>query len=431
MRFWWWSALSASVLLAACGSANQPVQAGGGGSGAAGATGAAGTPVAMTCGEAGLTEAQCAALSGVKQSDALKPARGNEHAESFDAALFGFHVFFDARFSKNLKVRCESCHSVDSAFTTNEPTATEGVGPGQRNSPTIFNAARYDTYMWDGKADTLWSQPLLAFENPDEMGFSRLEIAHLLQTLYGKEYAAAFGPLPDVSDLQRFPEKGAPGDTAFDQMTADDQHVVNGIAANLGKALEAYMRKIATGPSPVDRFLGGQQDALSDTQRQGMFVFASSGCLDCHGGSQLSDNTFHNLGVPAAAGQAPDPGQAMGMLSLQHSMFNEHGPFFDGTPSTDPEPAPVLGGFRTPSLRNLAKSAPYGHNGTFPTLESIVDFHLKGGGVGQTGFVGDVDPQLAPRDLSVEDRGALIEFLKALTGDYPALPWGQWPNGNG
>jgi len=376
-------------------------------------------------------ETPCAALSELQLPASLPAARGNSHAEDSNAAVFGFHVFFDSRFSANQSVRCETCHSVDYAFSDNQPTPAGGLGTGARNAPTILNAARYTTFLWDGRADTLWSQPLFALENPAEMGFTRLEIAHLLVTLYQKEYSKAFEPLPDLSDLTRFPAKGAPGDAAFDQMSSDDQTTINGVVANLGKALEAYMRKIASGPSPVDRFLGGSTDALTEQQSHGMHVFANAGCLNCHSGPQLSDNEFHNLGVPAATDGTPDQGRSGAIAILEKNPFNSSGPFFEGTPEPSEDLTPVLGGFRTPSLRNLPKSAPYGHNGTFPTLESIVDFHLQGGGQADQGFVGTVDPLLKPRTLSDEDRAALIEFLKALEGDYPALPWGQWPNGNG
>jgi cytochrome c peroxidase len=399
----------------------------------------AGPTASRTCLE-GVSTEDCSKLQELILPAALPQARGNAHAEEFNSALLGFHVFFDSRFSKNLNVRCESCHSVDHAFGDNLPVSTAGLSPGVRNAPTVFNAARYDTFFWDGRADTLWSQPLFAFENPTEMGFSRLEIAHLLGAVYADEYADAFGALPELSDLTRFPASGKPGDPAYDAMSPDDQQTVNGVAANLGKALEAYMRKIATGPSPVDRYLSDLfaaapstgPSALTEQQARGVAVFAKSGCLQCHSGPQLSDNQFHNLGVPETDPSNLDQGRSMQAIqTLENNPFNSTGHFFDGDP-TGIEVAPqVLGGFRTPSLRNLPKSAPYGHNGTFRTLEEAVDFHLRGGGTDATSFVGAVDVKLRPVQLSDEDRAALLEFLNALAGSYPALPWGQWPNGNG
>jgi cytochrome c peroxidase len=412
------------------------------------------TSDAATCLE-GVSAEDCKQLEAIVLPAALPEARGNAHAEDFNSTLLGFHVFFDSRFSKNLNVRCESCHSVDYGFADNKPVPIAGMGKGVRNAPTIFNAARHTTFLWDGHADTLWSQPLFAFENPAEMDFTRLEIVHLLNAVYTKEYGQAFGTLPDFSDFTRFPARGAPGDPGYDAMSEDDKQLVNQVVANIGKALEAYMRKVATGPSVVDAALQklfanpatmgvgaagapavarpSTADSLSAEQQRGLAVFASSGCLQCHNGPQLSDDRFHNLGVSTTVDQTPDLGRSEAVVAgLVANPFNAGGPFFDGGPvaAVQPEPA-LLGGFRTPSLRNLPKSAPYGHNGSFATLEAVVDFHLQGGGQDSSTFVGTVDPLLTPVDLPATDRAALVEFLKALAGSYPALPWGQWPAGNG
>jgi len=379
----------------------------------------------------GVTQEQCDAIGTIALPSTLPPSAGNRYADDESAALLGFRIFFDSRFSANLEVRCESCHSTDYFFSDRQPTPTKGLGDGVRNSPTVLNAARYTAFMWDGRADSLWSQPLLAFENPTEMDFTRLELAHQIGVLYGKEYEEVFGALPDLSDATRFPARGAPGDEAFDTLSEDDQTTVNGIAANVGKALEAYMRKLSTGVSPVDAYLAGDEAALSERQIHGMYVFARSGCTDCHSGPQLSGNQFHNLGVPTPEGRDPDLGNAGGVEILAESAFGKNGAFWDGPEEAPSDAEPVLGGFRTPSLRNLPNSAPYGHNGMFETLEAVVDFHLQGGGQADDNFAGTVDPLLKSQELSEDDRGALIEFLRALEGKYPGLPWGQWPSGNG
>jgi len=387
-----------------------------------------------------LASEDCGDLSALLLPLELPASRGNAHADSFEAALLGFRVFFDSRFSKDAAVRCESCHSVDHGFSDAEAVPVKGLGPGARNAPTLVNAARHRTTFWDGHGDSLWSQPLMAFENPNEMGSTRLEIAHLVQTLYTKEYEVEFGPLPDLSDTARFPAVGKPGDAAFDAMAAEDRLAVNGVVANLGKALEAYVRKLAAGPSRADRYLArqlgvdgyGAPDELSLNERRGLAVFVNAGCLDCHSGPTLSDDKLHDLGVPVLGNQAIDEGLTQGAVDeLKQSVFNAAGPFFDGGPAAVEPPTPVLGAFRTPSLRNVRGSAPYGHDGTFATLEEVVDFHLSGGGHDPRSFAGSVDPALVPRDLSAQDRAALLEFLDALDGDYPPLPWGQWPNGNG
>src|SRR5262249_4951117 len=132
-----------------------------------------------------------------------------------------------------------------------------------RNAPDLINAARYTrSHFWDGKVDTLWSAPLFTFEQGDEMGSSRLHVAHTLAAIYKVRYEKVFGPLPDLSDTKRFPAEGKPGVRQFDAMSEQDKRLVNQVYANVGKALEAYIRKLAAGRSPFDDFMNGAVKAL-------------------------------------------------------------------------------------------------------------------------------------------------------------------------
>jgi cytochrome c peroxidase len=369
-----------------------------------------------------LTPAQCDAVRALRLPDALPAARANAHADDQNAALLGFKVFYDARFSSNNQVRCASCHQPEQHFGDGLPVSNT-LAKGTRNAPSLLNAARERWVFWDGRADTLWAQPVQALENPKEMGFTRLGVAHLLSTAYASLYAKAFGPLPDLSDASRFPAAGKPGDPAWEAMAAADQQVVNQVVANLGKGMEAYERKLAAGPAPLDRFLGGDPTALDATTRRGLAVFAQAGCTSCHGGPNLSDEGFHNLGLPAAA--EPDLGRATGIPLLDADPFHSWGAFADPPVPDDsgplqPQPADD-GAFRTPSLRNVALSAPFGHDGSLSTLEDALDFHLRGGG--------GTDPQLKPVSLSTDDRAALLDFLRSMNGTYPLPPWNNWPDG--
>lgn len=395
--------------------------------------------LALACGTAGrsspcaselrLSDGVCAELARAVLPAQLPAAAGNRFGDSFDAARMGHWVFFDARFSQNLSMRCASCHQAEASFQDSQPSPS--IAPlVTRNSPTVINSAWTSHQFWDGRADSLWSQALAAFENPKEMNFTRLEIAHLIDREYRARYEQVFGPLPDFSDPTRFPARGAPGMPAYEAMAAADKATVDGVAANVGKAVEAYERKIAAGRSRVDQYLLGDRQALSDAEKRGLAVFARARCLDCHSGPMLADEKYHNLGVPEAAGVPADPGRAAGVAVLLASPFNASGPYYDGA---RPEPSDRLepgseGAFRTPSLRNLTLTAPYGHNGRFATLEAAVDFHLQGGGRGLGGFAGEVDPLLQPQPLSTEDRDALVALLKALKGDYPQRPWNDWPD---
>ena len=216
-------------------------------------------------------------------------------------------------------------------------------------------------------------------------------------------------------------------------MAAADQEKVNRVAANVGKAFEAYARKATTGRAPLDRYLLGDTTALTAAAQQGLKVFVAAGCLGCHSGPMLTDEGFHALGVPNTLGLAPDRGRAAGLERVNQSPFNAGGKFFDGAPLDGlppyAQPASTEGAFRTPSLRNLGRTAPYGHNGSFAGLPEVVDFHLRGGGRGAGGFAGEVDPLLQPKALSEPDRAALLELLRSLDGQYPGLPWADWPRG--
>lgn len=363
--------------------------------------------------------------------DTLPQSGGNRFADSYDAARFGHRVFFDARFSKNMSMRCADCHLPERAFQ--DGTATPVPAPAiTRNTPTVINSAWLKWQFWDGRADSLWSQALLPFENPDEMNFTRLEVVHLVDTAYRASYELAFGPLPDFSSTARFPARGAPGDPAFDRMADVDKHAVNLVFVNVGKAIESYERKLAARGSKVDRYLLGELGALDGREQRGLAVFARASCAACHSGPMFTDELFHNLGVPARPGVAQERGRADAFQTLRASPFTRFGPFSDGPPPPD-DPAyrpdgRDLGAIRTPSLRNVSLSAPYAHNGAFDTLEDVVDFHLRGGGRGQSGYLGEVDALQQPETVTTEDRDALIAFLKALKGEYPPRPWSGWPD---
>lgn len=398
----------------------------------------------------GLSARQCQAVRDMLLPEELPAARGNAVADNDDAAALGFQIFFDARFgapapdARDGQVRCANCHLPESDFDDGLATS-QGILKVTRNSPTILNAAREKWLTWDGHADTLWSQPLFAFENPKEMDFTRLEIAHLLDTAYSQSasyktmYEEVFGAF--TVDVESLPARGAPGMAEFDDLSDSDKEGVNLIAANVGKSLEAYMRKIAGGRSLFDSYLLGQQDALSDSAKRGLIVYVRAGCIDCHSGPTLNDGKFHNLGIHQDPAADPDLGRSSGLeLLVGNTQFNAYGTFYDGdTPDNAElaaEVAVVLPGmFKTPSLRNVASletgmltSAPFGHDGSFATLEDIVDFHLEGGGRCNTDYPGTVDPILRHVELSASQRADLVEFLKHLDGEYPPWPWNFWPD---
>ena len=144
------------------------------------------------------------------------PNPTNRISDNPDAARLGQMFFFDERLSKDGTVACATCHSPFHGFADVEATSL-GAGRGTRNAPTLLNVAYNKWQFWDGRADSLWSQALIALEGDNEQAGTRLQFAHLIKRLYQEDYEAVFSPLPNLADTARFPLEGKPGDTAFDQ----------------------------------------------------------------------------------------------------------------------------------------------------------------------------------------------------------------------
>lgn len=391
-------------------------------------------PFVCTIGDATFAhvgEQECAMIPGLALPDTLPAPRGNIYGDDEDAAIFGLNLFYDARFSSNSDVRCASCHLPEKAFHDAEITSVDGVGDVPRNSPTTLNAARHASFFWGGRADSLWSQPLFAIEAENEMNFTRLQTAHAVGRLYPDEYESIFGPLPDLEDTARFPAAGKPGEASWEGMRLEDQDAINVVFANVGKAIAAFMRKSTGGETRLDAYLKGDSTALSDQEVEGLEIFAAVGCINCHNGPLLSDERFHNIGLQDP--NAPDEGRAQAATVVLENEFSLFGPYADPVDFSLPDPEALeqeaaseaaKGAFRTPSLRHIAQTAPYGHRGTIETLEGIVDYHLAGG---QPPTIGLLSPLLQPRVVSTSERDALLAFLRSLDVESPPPPWNDWP----
>lgn len=312
----------------------------------------------------------------------------------------GRKLFFDARLSADGKVACASCHKPELAFTDGLMLA-EGVAGrrGPRNSPTILNVLFTPNQFWDGRADTLEEQAVQPLVNELEMGNKSYDevVARLHKSKeYGAEFRAVFGSEMNI--------------------------------ALIGQALAAYERTLVAGASAFDRFLAGEQDAISDAAKRGFALFRGKGrCARCHTFSErlpfFTDFSYHNTGVAAGhpafaplARQAyttierggaraaidqlgaQEGGQELGRLLRSYQIFD-------------------LGAFRTPSLRNVALTAPYFHNGSAPTLRDVVKFYNAGG---RENINREWD--LEPLDLSEAEQRDLVAWLETLTGQMPTPP---------
>ena len=360
----------------------------------------------------------------------LPAVPSNRVADDAGAAALGRELFSDTRLSGDGAVACATCHVPALAFTDGKPLAT-GMGQLDRHSMSLVGAAWSMWFTWDGKADSQWSQALLPLENPAEQGIARTGVAHFIATAYAHEYTALFGPLPPLEDAMRFPPNASPaGDAAarqaWAQMTPDDQAAVNRVFANAGKALEAYQRTIPVTASRFDRYVeavtagdfAAQQALLSPDEAAGLRLFLGPGrCINCHNGPLFTNGEFHNTAVPTPPELLIDPGRAAGLKRLVAGEFTCLGPYSDARPEECTamrflrnDPVYYAGAFKTPTLRNVALTAPYMHNGVFATLAGVVE-HYDGGGMALLGH-----NELNPLGLSADEKRQVEAFLGTLTG---------------
>ena len=315
------------------------------------------------------------------------------------AARLGQYLFYDTRFSANGQVACATCHPAGNAWADGKPLS-QGIGTARRHAPTLWNTAFNRWFFWDGHADSHWAQALKPLEDPVEQGGSRLQFLHIVATdvALRAAYERIFGALPDVSDAQRFPVAARPIPTAPDDphhvawqsMTADDQDAVNLFYANLGKAIAAFQRRLISRDASFDRFVEGlrtgdaaQLSSLSLSAQRGLRMFVGSGrCRECHAGPNFTDGEFHSIGLVPLNGSSPDVGRFGGIAAVRADVFNGLGPYSDDHSASDrpvaflaPRPD-TQGQFKVPTLRNVAHTAPYMHDGRFASLRDVATLLL-------------------------------------------------------
>jgi cytochrome c peroxidase len=282
-----------------------------------------------------------------------------------DTIALGKKLYFSTLLSVDRSLSCANCHDPKTGFADIRPVSIGIHGSqGKRNAPTILNAAFNSAQFWDGRADSLEAQVSGPMLNSIEMG----------HTLEGVERAVS-----NDAELRPLFEKAfGPGPPTMDKIT---------------KAIASYERTLLSGNSPFDRFTyGGDVSALSEAARRGIRVFTArekGNCVVCHTIDEryalFTDGKFHNLGV----GLNPE-----GELTDQG-----HG---NGT-------------FKTPSLRNVAKTAPYMHDGSLKSLKEVVDFYVGGGSSNPF-----LDKEIKPlTHLTGQERADLVAFLESLTGEIP------------
>jgi cytochrome c peroxidase len=350
----------------------------------------------------------------------------NQVAEDPAALALGRRLFFDRRMSADGKVACVSCHDPAKGFSDPRPVSLGVNGrPGARHSMPITAAALQPFLFADGRADSLWSQPLKAIEGASEMDFGRLEVAHFVADAYRDDYETVFGPMPD---LQGLPAAGRPGQPAWDALPEGPQAQVEQVFANVGKSIEAYERKLLCADTRFDRWTRGEV-TLTATELSGASSFVDNGCAGCHSGPSFSDGKFHNLGIDSGS-SAEARGRAAGIPLLLADPFNGAGAYSDDpaagqrlllAASTE---ARTEGAFRTASLRGVGQRQRFGHLGNRDSVRDFITSVYRGrgggGGGGQGGRgganAGGLDPLLD--GVNANNVEAIVAFLRTL--DCPA-----------
>ena len=393
----------------------------------------------------------------------------NEYADNDEAARFGHKLFFELDFAtaikidgpsgkvgETAKVSCASCHDPAAYFADRRGTSglSHGTSYTSRNSPSLVNVAYYDWFNWDGRRDSLAAQGGGTLETGTNGASTRLQVAHIIYAKYKSDYESLFGPLdpaldPDAPDASRFPPTGRPKATGapdgpWEMMAAEDRAAVNLIMANIGKSFEAYERRLVSANSPFEQYLRNQDTkAFSGAAKRGLKLFiGKAACNECHKGPILSDNEFHNVGVPQAVEfYAPDvdDGRYQGLADLLRNSYRTSG-IYSADPQAGEEKlaevtkqnesesarAHLRGRFRTPGLLHVAETGPYFHNGSARSLREVVEHYSRGGGNVGT-FSGELDPKIRPLSLTPDEVDDLVAFLVSLTGDPVAEEWARNP----
>jgi cytochrome c peroxidase len=329
-----------------------------------------------------LSHALCAALVGItlpaicaepeSYARPAAPAVPADNAMTPARVELGRMLFFDPRLSGSSWISCATCHNPALGWSDGLPTAIgNGMKALQRHTPTILNAAYNKRQMWDGRFASLEEQALGPIGSEDEMNLKLGEMVKRLREIRG--YRTHF-------------EKAYPGE---------------GISAlTVAKAIASFERTIVSREAPFDRWQAGDEGAVSAAAKRGFGLFrGKANCTACHQGGNFTDDGFHNVGVRQWPG------------------VDDAGRF------TKVAVKVLRGAHKTPSLRDVAYTAPYMHNGAYSTLRSVVEMYARGGD-----DTGNIDPNIRRLSLSPQEIDDIVAFLESLSGEpvqvaAPQLPY--------
>ncbi len=294
---------------------------------------------------------------------------------SVEKVELGYLLYFDKRLSGDGTLSCASCHASDKGWTDQASVSTGINGQkGTRSAPTVLNSAYMFTQFWDGRAKSLEEQAEGPFVNPIEMGLKdHDELVAKVKAIrgYGPYFQSAFGE---------------------EKITKE----------TIVQAIASFERTLLGGNSRYDKFSQGDKTALTEAEQNGLKLFFGKGnCTRCHAGSNFSDSIFHNLGVGMNA-EKPD----LGRYEITKQAADK-------------------GAFKTPTVRDITKTAPYMHDGSQQTLEEVVTFYNIGGEKNKW-----LDFRMVPLNLTAKEQQDLVAFMKALDSQdvVEVAPPTKFPN---
>lgn len=334
---------------------------------------------------------------------------GNRWSGQAQAVALGQRLFFDRRLSPDGRVACASCHQPGRAFTDGR-ARSQGRVALDRNAPSVWNAVHERWQGWDGAADSLWSQAIRPLVDPREMASRPARVAAVVRrdADLSCRWTAVFGAPP--------------------------RYDAEATLVQAAKALGAFNATLVSGRTPFDDF----RDALARGDRQaaaryplaaqrGLRLFVGRGqCHLCHVGPMFSNGEFADIGVPFFVRPGVvDPGRHGGIQALQASAHNLLSSWSDGPPEAALKTRHVdlqhrnFGEFKVPSLRNVARTAPYMHDGQLPTLDAVLQHYSR---LNMDRLHADGEAILQPLRLTTDETRDLRAFLHSLS-DPAAHRW--------
>ncbi len=367
--------------------------------------------------------------------DALPPVPAdpsNRVSRDPRAAELGRRLFFDPLLSSNGQISCATCH-VPEKFFSDGRALSQGLAQTSRHAPGLLGVAYGSWFYWDGRRDSLWAQALTPMESLDEMGSTRVEIVRyvLRHPEYGPLYEEIFGRRPNFSISRFFPARAGPfaeeaARTSWHAMPARAREQVDRVFANLGKTIAAYEAGLKPAPAKFDRYVrtlvrdgeAAAEGILDADEMAGLKLFVDESrthCLRCHNGPLFTNTDFHNIGTGRFQAPHLDFGRQIGVQAALIDPFNCAGRHSDCLKEEcralkfleAGHDSHLRGAFKVPSLRNVAATGPYMHDGRFSDLESVVDHYLHP--------PEDRLHELTDLTLSDDEKRQLIAFLGTLT----------------